>query len=133
MAEEKLKKRRVVKKTETVRERADKKQVNKRPRRVNRTANSAAKPIKAAYRFGKKEYYLPLPDNRLGRILNKRRSVVPKFFAEAWQELRQVTWPSRQETTKLTIAVFIFALVFGTMIWVVDIGIENLFRKVLLR
>lgn len=132
MAEDKSKKRRTVKKTETVRERADKTQVEKKPRRINRTASSAAKPIKAAYKFGKREYSLPLPNNKAGRFLNKRGRLVPKFFAEAWQELRQVTWPSRQETTKMTIAVFIFALIFGTTIWIVDMGIENLFRKVLL-
>ncbi len=132
MPEDKSKKQRTVKKPLTVREHADKKQSDRAPRRINRTASSASKPIKAAYRFGKREYYLPLPNNKLGRVLNKRRSIVPKFFTEAFQELRQVTWPSRQETTKMTIAVFIFALVFGTMIWVVDIGIENLFRKVLL-
>lgn len=131
MAEPK-KKRRVVKKTETVREQANKKQEPKQSRRISRTASDAAKPFKKAYHLGKREYYIPLPDNKIGRFLNKRRRFVPSFFREAWQELREVTWPSRHETFRLTLAVFIFALVFGALIWVVDLGIDNLFRKVLL-
>lgn len=132
MAEEKSKQRRVIKKAETVRQRADKQQSPKKPRRISRTASSAAKPIRAAYHFGKREYFIPLPKNKAGRFFNKRLRLMPRFFRDAWQEVRQVTWPSRQETWKLTLAVFIFAMVFGTVIWLVDIGIERIFRKILL-
>lgn len=133
MADQKPKTRRL-KKTETVRQKAVKStdQPEKR-RRLRRTASTAAKPLRRAAHLGRKEYYLPLPDNRVGRFLNKRRYVIPRFFREAWQELRQVTWPSRKETWKLTLAVFIFALVFGSLVAGVDYGLDKLFKQVILK
>jgi preprotein translocase subunit SecE len=127
------KKTRRIKPVETVRERAAKGSETPKPRRLRQTVSSASKPFKAAGRAGKREYHVPLPDNRFGRLLSKRVRFIPKFFREAWAEVKQVTWPSRRETLKLALAVFIFALVFGGLIWVVDYGLENLFRKVLLQ
>ncbi|MDB5185860.1 MAG: hypothetical protein JWL85_383 [Candidatus Saccharibacteria bacterium] len=132
MAEES--KNRRIKKPETVRERAEKAAsgVDKKPRRLGAaTAGKIASPVRNAARLGKKEYYLPLPDNRVGRFLNKKRSFIPKFFREAWQELRQVNWPNRQETTQLTIAVFIFAIVFGLLIAGVDFVLGKIFKELL--
>ncbi len=132
MAEEK-KKRRTVKKTETVRQRASKAATPPKKRRLKQTASSIATPFRAARQIGRREYHLPLPENRAGRILGKRVRLFPKFFGNAWRELRQVEWPGRKETTKLTFAVFIFALVFGAVIAVTDYGLDKLFRKVLLK
>jgi preprotein translocase subunit SecE len=132
MAEEK-KKRRVVKKTETVRERAAKASgTAPKPRRLRTTAGKVSRPIKAAHRAGQKEYYLPMPDNRAGRFLNKRRNVIPRFLRNAWAELRLVTWPNRRETVKLTIAVFVFAFVFAFVISLVDYGLDKVFRQLFL-
>lgn len=128
------KKKRQVKKAETVRERASKTTDQPRkPRRLRRTASSIGRPFKAAHRVGKKEYYLPLPDNRAGRILNKRLSIFPRFLSNAWKELRQVEWPGRKETSKLTVAVFLFAIGFGIVIAITDYGLDKLFRKVLIK
>lgn len=125
------KKRRIIKKPETVRQQASKPKVEKKPRRIQRTATSIGRPLKAALHFGRKEYYLPMPDNRVGRFLNKKRRLTPRYFRDAWAELKQVVWPGRRETMKLSIAVFIFAIVFGTLVWVLDYGLDQLFRKVL--
>ncbi len=132
MAEERGRKKRVLKAPETVRERSEK-VIAKKPRRLRRTAGAAVRPLKVVNRLGAKEYYLPLPDNRLGRFMNKRRSVVPRYFRESWQELRLVVWPSRKETWKLTLAVFMFAIVFGLLIAVTDYGLDKLFKEVLLK
>lgn len=131
MAEQK---KRQVKKRETVRERAEKASVEKKPRRIKQTVKRVSKPIKAVSAAGRKHYRLPipLPDNRLGRVLGANRHVMPRFFREAWGELKQVVWPTRRETLHLTLAVFIFALLFGVLVWVVDLGLENIFRKVLI-
>ncbi|MCA9346738.1 preprotein translocase subunit SecE, partial [Candidatus Saccharibacteria bacterium] len=43
-----------------------------------------------------------------------------------------VTWPGRKDTWKLVFAVFIFAIVLGILIALLDYGLENLFRKVIL-
>jgi preprotein translocase SecE subunit len=91
----------------------------------------AKKPFSKAAKIGKKEYYLPLPDNKVGRFLNKRRSIIPKYFKEAWLEMRQVQWPNRKETIRLSTAVLLFALIFGIIITVVDYGLDKLFKQLL--
>jgi len=134
MAEERSKKsKRRVRPVETVRERATKSTDKVKPRRIRKTAGVVARPLMAAGRVGKREYYLPIPNNKAGRFLNKRRSFIPRYFREAWQELREVTWPTRKETVQLTFAVFIFAIVFGVLVAVTDYGLGIIFKEVLLK
>lgn len=59
--------------------------------------------------------------------------IVPRYFINAWRELKQVSWPNSQETRRLTLAVFIFAIVFGTVVSVVDKGLDEFFKKVILK
>lgn len=61
------------------------------------------------------------------------RFLVPKYFRNSWAELRQVTWPDRMQTVRLTFAVIAFATVFGVVIAIVDFGLDKLFREVLLK
>lgn len=123
---DKAKKRRTVKPVETVRTKASKSVDAKKPTRLRLFKR------KTSEKGARKEYHLPLPDNKAGRLLNKRVHFVPSYFKEAWRELRQVTWPSRKETVKLSLAVFVFALFFGGLIWLVDYGLDQLFKKVLI-
>ena len=123
---------RKIKKTETVRDRAAKAAVPKQPRRLQRTAASVKAPLRKARQIGGKSYHLPLPDNRLGQILGKNLRVRSNFLANAWKELRQVQWPTGKETFKLTLAVFIFALIFGAVISAVDYGLDKLAKEVLI-
>ncbi len=133
MADQKSKKRRL-RPAETVRERSEKAaNTPSKPRRLSRTASTVTKPLRTASNFGRREYYLPLPENKLGRFMNKRRHIIPGYFRNSWRELRLVTWPSRRETWKLTLAVFTFAIIFGVLIAVTDYGLDKLFRKVLLK
>lgn len=128
------KKKRVIKKAETVREKAAKKaDAPVKTRRLHKVTSSAKRPLSAARRIGKKEYHpVKLPDNKVGKFLTSNRKVTPKFLREAWAELRQVTWPNRKETAKLTLAVFVFAITFGLLIAGVDFGLDKLFRALLL-
>ncbi len=126
--------KRRVRPSETIRERAIKSAHEpQKPRRIRKTAGVVTKPIKAAGRVGKKEYYLPMPDTKIGQFLNKRRSVIPRYFRESWQELKEVTWPGRKETVQLTFAVFIFAIVFGLLVAVTDYGLDKVFKRILLK
>lgn len=61
------------------------------------------------------------------------RFLVPKYFRNSWAELRQVTWPDRSQTARLTLAVIIFATIFGILIAIVDFGLSKLFRELLLK
>lgn len=123
------------KKSSTMREKVEKSQAKSQPksRRLKETATKAKKPFTAAKDVGKKEYYLPLPDNKAGRFLNKKRSIIPKYFKEAWRELKLVQWPNRKETAKLTLAVLVFAVVFGLLVTIVDFGLDKIFKELLLK
>ena len=55
------------------------------------------------------------------------------FFWGSWQELKQVTWPTRREGRRLTTAVIIFSVIFGALIAVVDYGLDKLFKQILLK
>ncbi len=123
-----------VRKKPSFREQANKARVSAgKTGRLRKTARGIKRPFTVISNQGKKEYYLPMPDNKVGRFLNKRRGIIPVYFKEAWAELRRVTWPTRKETWKLTFAVFIFAVVFGLLISVTDYGLDKLFKKVILK
>jgi preprotein translocase SecE subunit len=70
----------------------------------------------------------------IGKLLMKVLGwLVPRYFVNSWRELRLVTWPNRRETWRLTGAVFVFAVVFGALVWVVDLGLDQLFKRFVLR
>jgi preprotein translocase SecE subunit len=47
-------------------------------------------------------------------------------------ELRQVTWPDRKQSRQLTLAVVMFATVFGIVVAILDYGLDKAFKKVFL-
>jgi preprotein translocase SecE subunit len=74
------------------------------------------------------------PLSPVGRPFKKLfRWMVPRYFINSWRELKLVTWPNRMETWKLTSAVFIFALVFGILVTVVDMGLDQIFKRLILK
>ena len=127
MAEESTKsKRRLVKKVETVREKAEKANEEKQPRRLQTTRRRAGAPFRAIGRGGRKLNKVK-PFRILGFI------IVPPYFRNSWRELRQVNWPSFKQAVRLTFAVIAFAVVFGIVIAVLDYGLDKLFKQVLLK
>lgn len=131
MAEADRKPRRI-RKTESVRQKAERGAVERKPRRIRQVSDSASQNITKARGLASKEYHpIKLPDNRTGRFLTKPRRIIPQFFRESWRELKQVTWPSRKETIRLTSAVLIFAFAFGGIVAATDYGLEKLFRQLL--
>lgn len=134
MSEEKpSKSKRTIRPSQSMRERAaDASTSNNKSRRIKNTASALARPIKSAHKYGQKMYFLPMPNNKFGRFLNKRRYFIPKYFREAWREVKAVKWPSRKDTAKLTLAVFMFAIIFGILVAVTDYGLDKVFKKILL-
>ncbi len=63
---------------------------------------------------------------------NRRFHIIPKFIREAFKEIRLVTWPDARTTTKLSVAVIIFATVFAIVVSLVDYGFGKIFKKVFL-
>lgn len=71
------------------------------------------------------------PVRFVGRVIG--RILWPKYFRNAWKEIRQVTWPSRGDTWKLTLAVLIFALAFGLATAGVDWVLDKVIRRLVFR
>lgn len=119
------------KKSITVRERTRSSGAGK-PKRVRSSAGKVASGFSRLRQKGRKEYHLPLPDNKFGRILSKKVRFIPRFISNSWSEIRLVTWPNLPQTMRLTMAVFIFAVVFATIVGVLDYGLNKLFREVII-
>ena len=131
---EAMKPKKGLRKVESMRDKTSKgdTQGNK-SRRIKGAVKQTARPFKAASRTLKKEYFIVKPANSGAKsFLTKSRRWTPGYFRSAYQELKNVTWPSRKETWKLVSAVFIFSIAFGLVITVVDFGLEKLFRKAFL-
>ncbi len=123
MAEEAKPKRVISSKSESIREKVEKttSESEKSPRRLRATSRKIAAPF--AKVFGP-----------IGRFLGKiSKYIIPPYFRNSWNELRQVTWPTRRETFRLTGAVIAFSVVFGAVIALVDFGLDKLFKEVLLK
>lgn len=133
MAETAPKKRRQLRKVETVRERSKKPVKQPKVRRLHSTRARLTTPVSKVIGVAKKEYYLPLPDNKAGRFLNKRRRLIPRFFIESFRELRQVQWPNKRTTLHLSTAVFLFAFFFGLLIALADYGLDKLFKALIIK
>lgn len=94
-------------------------------------------PLKKFSRLGSGGRFLGRFFAPIWRLLKPIRKLLswlaPRYLLNAWRELRQVIWPSRGETWRLTLAVFIFAIVFGLLVAGVDKVIDDIFKKLVLR
>ncbi|HET6614419.1 MAG TPA: preprotein translocase subunit SecE [Dehalococcoidia bacterium] len=59
--------------------------------------------------------------------------VFPGFVRDIINELKKVTWPTRDETVRLTVAVIFVSVAIGSMLGGVDLGFNWLVEKTLLR
>ena len=53
------------------------------------------------------------------------------YFRGAFQELRQVRWPSRKETWKMTLSVIIYVVLLAAIIMLLDALLQFIFNKIL--
>ncbi len=52
-----------------------------------------------------------------------------KFFEEVRSELKKVTWPSKDETVRMTIVVIITTIIVGAYVGVIDYGLTKILGK----
>jgi len=50
------------------------------------------------------------------------------FFKDSRTEVRKVVWPTRAETTQLTITVMIIVFIVGLFLWILDLILSGAFR-----
>lgn len=125
----------VKRKVETVRERADKQQAKKEKQpRTRKVAAAANRPVKGVRAVLKREYHpIKLPANKAGRILSKRGRIIPKYFVEAGQEVKLVSWPTKRQAASMSFSVIAFSVVIAIVVRLLDFGFEKIFRGVILK
>ena len=67
---------------------------------------------------------------RLGTVA-ARRVFSFRLLGEVVAELRRVTWPTRQETMRLSLMVIAVSAAVGVFLGLIDIGFTRLFRVIL--
>ena len=72
----------------------------------------------------------PQMHRRLGNQSARKRFSF-RSVTEVIAELRRVTWPTREETMRLTIMVLAVAATIGIFLGVVDIGFSRIFDVIL--
>ena len=56
----------------------------------------------------------------------RKQNFIQRYFRETVGELRKVNWPTRQETTNLTIVVLIVLVVMSTFLGTLDVLFNRL-------
>ena len=54
------------------------------------------------------------------------------YAKDSWDEVKKVVWPTRKETTQMTLVVFGFVLIMSLFLWIADKLIEWLVFSVFL-
>lgn len=129
--------RRQLKKVDTVRDRATRTQNNTTTTKLGKFRRALGSIFKKLWqtiaRILKPFSFLLWPFKLkpvvfVGRTLAK--VLLLQYFIGAWKEVRQVKWPNIKTTIRLTIAVFVFSILFGVLVTVTDYGLDKIFRKV---
>ncbi len=60
-----------------------------------------------------------------------RRALTLRYFGDIVSELRRVTWPTREETTRLTIMVIAVAATVGLFLGLVDMAFARVIVVIL--
>jgi preprotein translocase subunit SecE len=60
-----------------------------------------------------------------------RKAFSVRAFGDVVSELRRVTWPTREETTRLTIMVIAVAAVIGTFLGLIDLAFTRIMSFIL--
>ena len=98
----------------------------------------AEKPSKATAKGDKKNLLKRRVDvsgsGKLSRNVRLPRWIraIGGYFKGSWQELRQVNWPTRKATWGMTLAVMVFTLTLAVLILLLDLGFEQLFKRIIL-
>jgi len=62
-------------------------------------------------------------ENIFGRMRN--------FLSDVRGELKKVTWPTKNDLQKTTIAVIVLSVIIGVYLWVIDLSFQVLIQKVI--
>lgn len=56
---------------------------------------------------------------------SRQSNAIIRYFREARGEILKVTWPTREESWRLTLIVLVATLLFSAFLWVFDTAFSN--------
>jgi preprotein translocase SecE subunit len=69
----------------------------------------------------------PAPENRTVAAVRG----IPSFYQAVMAEMRKVTWPEVADVRRATIAIIVFVLLLGLVIWLLDVALQGLLVRVI--
>jgi preprotein translocase subunit SecE len=74
--------------------------------------------------------------NKMAKDVKEKTSFlrsIPRFFIELKAEVKRITWPSREDFKKATLAVIVFCLIWIAIVFAMDFGLRYLFEEFILK
>lgn len=99
-----------------------------------KASSSAPKKEKAAKAEAVSTAKAPTKKQKVNKSDKKRLGFLGSiggYFKGAWEELRQVRWPTRRATWGLTGAVLLYSAFFVVLVLLLDAGFKYLFELIL--
>ena len=69
----------------------------------------------------------PAPENRTVAVVRG----IPAFYRAVRSEMGKVTWPEIPDVRRATIAIIVFVLLLGLVIWLLDVALQGLLVRVI--
>ncbi|MEM6997904.1 MAG: preprotein translocase subunit SecE [Patescibacteria group bacterium] len=123
------------KKPVTVKEKAARQSAKtKKPTRRKKATNAAGKGASTVKDFLTSDISVhdQSSDSKVSGYLTRNRSIAPSYLRGAVHEMSLVTWPSFKEAMRLTLAVFVFAIVFALVVSGIDWLLGKAFEEIIL-
>ena len=97
----------------------------------NKTVNQPAEPVASQTTKTSKPKVVEKRQRKPSRLTSPFRAV-GRYLKGAWRELRLVRWPNRKATWGLTVAVLVFSVALGLVIFLLDFFFTYVFKEVIL-
>jgi preprotein translocase SecE subunit len=99
--------------------------------RIKAKDDGATKKVKSKPANTKQAKEVASVKKELALEANEKRNVFQRlaaYFKGSWQELTMVRWPDRKTTWKMTGALIVFTVAFGTLILLLDYLFQYVFK-----
>jgi preprotein translocase SecE subunit len=70
------------------------------------------------------------PASRAAGIMAAIRGI-PAFYRSVVAEMRKVTWPEVADVRRATLAIIVFVLLLGLVIWLLDVALQGLLVRLI--
>lgn len=103
---------------------------NKKLAKTKKAETAKADKTKKKAEKAKKERKVPAVLKPLWWLLTPFRAL-GRYIKESFAEIRQVRWPSRKETWKMTLSVILYVILISAFIMLLDLLFTKVFNAVL--